>query len=46
MAEEHKMGTMDISQHQAAWAGFMALTKWGSIFVAILLILMAIFLVH
>jgi hypothetical protein len=45
MAEEHKMGTMDISQHKASWDGFMAMTKWGSIAVIILLVLLAIFVV-
>ncbi|WP_341911486.1 aa3-type cytochrome c oxidase subunit IV [Ferrovibrio terrae] len=45
MAEEHKMGTMDISQHKAAWAGFMTMTKWSSIAIIILLILLAIFVV-
>jgi len=41
---EHQMGTMDISQHRAAYAGFMALAKWGSVAVIVLLVLMAIFL--
>jgi hypothetical protein len=45
MAEEHKMGTMDISQHKAAWAGFMKVTTWSSVGIALLLILMAIFVV-
>lgn len=45
MAEEHKMGSMDISQHKAAWEGFMKITTWGAAACAILLILMAIFLV-
>lgn len=46
MAEEHKMGSMDISQHKAAWAGFMKMTTWGSVAVIVLLILMALFLVR
>lgn len=45
MAEEHKMGSMDISQHKAAWEGFMKITTWGTVSLIILLILMAIFLV-
>lgn len=45
MAEEHKMGTMDISQHKDAWAGFMKMTTWGSGVVIITLILLAIFVV-
>lgn len=40
---EHQMGTMDISQHRATYAGFMALTKYGSIAVVVLLVLLAIF---
>jgi hypothetical protein len=46
MAEEHKMGSMDISQHKASWAGFMKMTTWGSVAVIVLLILMALFLVR
>jgi hypothetical protein len=46
MAEEHKMGTMDISQHKASWGAFMAMTKWGSVAIAVLLALMAFFLVR
>lgn len=45
MAEEHKMGSMDISQHKAAWEGFMKMTTWGTVAVVVLLILMAIFVV-
>ena len=45
MAEEHKMGSMDISQHKSSWAGFMKMTTWGSATVIIILILMAIFVV-
>jgi len=41
---EYQMGTMDISQHRSTYAGFMALTKYGSIAVIILLVLMALFL--
>ncbi|MFC3674137.1 aa3-type cytochrome c oxidase subunit IV [Ferrovibrio xuzhouensis] len=40
---EYQMGTMDISQHRASYAGFMAMTKYGSIAVIILLALLAIF---
>lgn len=45
MAEEHKMGSMDISQHKAAWEGFTKITIWGAGACAVVLILMAIFLV-
>lgn len=46
MAEEHKLGTMDISQHKASWNGFMKMTTWGSVAVIVLLVLMALFLVR
>ena len=36
---------MDMQQHRNTYAGFMALTKWATIGIVILLILMAIFLV-
>ncbi|WP_341705578.1 aa3-type cytochrome c oxidase subunit IV [Ferrovibrio sp.] len=41
---EHQMGTMDISQHKAAYGAFMAMTKWGTIACIVLLVLMALFL--
>jgi len=45
MAEEHKMGSMDISQHKGAWEGFVKMTIWGTVSVIVLLVLMAIFVV-
>lgn len=39
---EHK--SMDISAHKATYEGFMATSKWVGVFIAIVLILMAIFL--
>jgi hypothetical protein len=45
MAEEHKLGSMDIRQHKAGWEGFMKMTTWGSVSVIVVLILMAIFVV-
>ena len=45
MAEEHKMGTMDISQHKGAWEGFMKMTTWGGAVVIAVLVLLAIFVV-
>lgn len=43
---EHQMGGMDISEHRQTYAGFMKATKYSSIAIAILLALMAFFLVH
>lgn len=42
---EHHMGSMDISEHKATWKGFIKLTTWSTAAIAVLLILMAIFLV-
>ncbi|HEX6959169.1 MAG TPA: aa3-type cytochrome c oxidase subunit IV [Ferrovibrio sp.] len=41
---EHQMGTMDIREHRETWKGFMALVKWGTGATAVILILMALFL--
>lgn len=45
MADEHKMGSMDISQHKQAWHGFVKATVWSTGATVVLLLLMAIFLV-
>ncbi|WP_439574347.1 aa3-type cytochrome c oxidase subunit IV [Phreatobacter sp.] len=47
MASEPRVdGTapMDYAEHDKSYALFIAMTKWGSVFVVVLLILMAIFL--
>jgi len=36
----------DFEEHRKTYAGFLGLTKWGTISVVALLILMRIFLVH
>jgi len=36
---------MDPDEHIVTWSGFMTLTKWSTVGVALILILMAIFLV-
>jgi hypothetical protein len=36
---------MDYPEHERTYQGFIALVKWGTIFSAITLILMAVFLV-
>ena len=47
---EHEHGAvdadMDFAEHQKTFARFTGLVKWGCIGVAVLLILMAMFLVH
>jgi len=45
MAEsEYKRGTMDIRQHQETFEGFMGLTKWSIVLMALLLLGMGVFL--
>ena len=43
---DHKPGTMDISQHQRTYAGFLTGSKWGFILVMGIVIFMAIFRTH
>lgn len=47
-SQPHVDGTapMDYAEHERTYALFLSLTKWGSIAVVALLILMAIFLLH
>lgn len=42
---DHVHGEMDIESHKAMYAGFMSLTKWSVIALAILLALMGLTLV-
>lgn len=47
MAETHvapSASDMDYAEHEKTYEGFVALTKWGVILMALLLIFMAIFL--
>jgi Bacterial aa3 type cytochrome c oxidase subunit IV len=49
MADHHTADSasdMDYAQHDATYKMFVGMTKWGTIGIAVLLILMAIFLVH
>jgi len=36
---------MDYAEHERTYRGFLALAKWGSITLAVILVLMAFFLV-
>jgi hypothetical protein len=36
----------DFAEHERTYARFVSLTKWGTISVVVLLILMATFLIH
>ena len=48
MADNHSGGhpAMDYPEHERTYRGFLVFTKWGSIAIIILLILMAWFLVR
>jgi hypothetical protein len=43
---DYKPGSMDISQHQRGYAGFLAFSKYGFIFVMLIMIFLAIFRTH
>jgi hypothetical protein len=39
---EHKPGSMDISNQEKTFAGFMKMTKWAVILIVLLLIFLAL----
>jgi hypothetical protein len=39
-------GSMDISQHQRAYAGFLTFAKWSSAFILLIMVFLAIFRTH
>ncbi len=41
--EEHKIGSMDTSEHEKTFAGFMTITKWVVIAIIAILVLLALF---
>ena len=43
---EHQPGSMDITQHQKTYAGFLTASKWTFAFVMAIVIFMAIFRTH
>ncbi|TFL19820.1 aa3-type cytochrome c oxidase subunit IV [Jannaschia formosa] len=43
MADEHKHGSMDTSQQEKTFAGFITMTKWAVIVIIAILIFLAIF---
>jgi hypothetical protein len=43
---DYQPGSMDISQHQRTYAGFITGTKWGFAFVMAIVIFMAFFRTH
>ena len=43
MAEEHEPGTMDTTEQEKTFAGFMTITKWVVIVIICVLVFLAIF---
>ena len=43
---DYKPGSMDISQHQRAYAGFLTFTKWSLGGILLIMILLAFFRTH
>ena len=43
---EHQPGTMDISAHKKAYAGFLTGSKWTFGFVLLIMIFLAVFRTH
>ena len=43
---DYKPGSMDISQHIKAWAGFGSFVKWSIIGIALIMVFLAFFRTH
>ena len=43
---DYKPGSMDISQHQRAYEGFLTFAKWSSAFILLIMVFLAIFRTH
>jgi hypothetical protein len=43
---DYKPGSMDISQHVKAWAGFTSFVKWSIIGIIAIMVFMAFFRTH
>ena len=43
MAEEHKHGSMDVTDQEKTFAGFVTFTKWTVIAIVAILVLLALF---
>jgi hypothetical protein len=43
---EYQQGSMDISAHKKAYAGFLAGSKWTFGFILLIMVLLAIFRTH
>lgn len=43
---DYQPGSMDISQHKKAYAGFISFTKWSFAGIMLIMILLALFRTH
>jgi hypothetical protein len=43
---DYQPGSMDISQHKKAYAGFITFTKWSFAGIMLIMILLALFRTH
>lgn len=43
MADEHEHGTMDVTEQEKTFAGFMTMAKWAVIVIIAVLVFLAIF---
>ncbi|HXC56739.1 MAG TPA: aa3-type cytochrome c oxidase subunit IV [Rhizomicrobium sp.] len=43
---DYKPGSMDMSQHIKAYAGFLSFTKWSLIGILLIMVFMALFRTH
>ena len=44
--DHYTSGSMDISQHQRAYAGFLTFAKWSTGFILLIMAFLAIFRTH
>lgn len=43
---DYQPGSMDISQHKRAYAGFLSFAKWSMIGILLVVVFMAVFRTH
>ena len=43
---DYKQGSMDMSEHVKAWAGFTTFVKWSIIFIGVVMVGLALFRTH
>ena len=43
---DYKPGSMDISQHQRTYAGFLTASKYGMVFILAIMVFIAFFRTH